>query len=83
MTSLDEKAADPKLVAFTAPSAQVMAILDAAEAVRVRLLLAARRPGSSTAGSSACSPASCGRCGKRFAIQSSTAGCPAWLRRWG
>jgi hypothetical protein len=34
-----EKAAEAKLVAFTAPSAQVMHILDAAEMVRVRLVL--------------------------------------------
>jgi hypothetical protein len=34
-----EEVAEPKLVAFAAPSAQVMHILDAAEAVRVRLVL--------------------------------------------
>jgi hypothetical protein len=45
MTSTPEKAAAPKLVAFTAPSAQVMAILDAAEVVRVRLVLASATTG--------------------------------------
>jgi hypothetical protein len=38
LTSTVEKAAEPKVV-FAAPSAQVMAILDAAEMTRVRLVL--------------------------------------------
>jgi hypothetical protein len=39
LTSISEKAAAPKLVGFTAPGPQVAAILDAAEAVRIRLVL--------------------------------------------
>jgi hypothetical protein len=39
LTRIIPEKAEPKLVAFTAPSAQVMAILDAAEMVRVRLVL--------------------------------------------
>jgi hypothetical protein len=39
MTSAPERAAAPRLVGFTAPSAQVVAILGAGEAVRVRLVL--------------------------------------------
>jgi hypothetical protein len=39
MTASAAAAGAPYLIAFTAPSAQVMAILDAAEAVRVRLVL--------------------------------------------
>jgi hypothetical protein len=39
MTSSVEEGSPPKLAAFTAPSAQVMRILDGAEMVRVRLVL--------------------------------------------
>jgi hypothetical protein len=39
LTSISEKAAAPELVGFTAPGPQVAAILDAAEAVRIRLVL--------------------------------------------
>jgi hypothetical protein len=45
LTSISEKAAAPTLVGFTAPSAQVMHILDAAEAVRVRLVLVSATTG--------------------------------------
>jgi hypothetical protein len=49
MTSTAEADAAPRLVAFTAPTAQVIAILDAAERVRQRLLLASAMAGEQRA----------------------------------
>jgi hypothetical protein len=45
LTSAPAEASTSKLVAFTAPSAQVMHILDAAEMVRVRLVLVSATDG--------------------------------------
>jgi hypothetical protein len=49
MTVSAEAAGAPRLVGFTAPSAQVRAILDAAEAVRVRLVLLSAMAGEQRA----------------------------------